>query len=136
MRRRQKKCNEIAEMIRAHNSQADITSFITAIVDIGIGELRKYRLKILQFMLRTYYNRAKNPLNLDALNLTLVDDWINAIHQDQTNTFAHMDQDELAINMNALLIAIRTPFFENNLIAGTDKHKKIAIKLGVKLFGK
>jgi len=136
MRRRQKKCNEIAEMIRAHNSQADITSFITAIVDIGIGELRKYRLKILQFLLRTYYNRAKNPLNLDALNLTLVDDWINAIHQDQTNTFAHMDQDELAINMNALLIAIRTPFFENNLIAGTDKHKKIAIKLGVKLFGK
>ena len=60
----------------------------------------------------------------------------NAIHHDQTNTFAYMEQDELSLNMNALLIAMRTPFFESSPIAGTDKHKQIAIKLGVKLFGK
>lgn len=136
MLRRQKKFAEIAEMIRAHSQQADITSFITTVVDASVGEFNKYRLKILQFMLRTYFKRAQNPLNFDALSYTLVNDWMNAINQDQTNTFAHMDQEELVINMRALIIAIRTPFFENNPIAGTEKHKMIAIRLGVKLFGK
>ena len=136
MLRRQKKCAELAEMIRTHSPQADIASFITAIVNASVGEFGKYRLKILQFMLRTYYKRAENPLNFDTLSNTVVNDWINAIHLDQTNTFADMDQDELIINMRALIIAIRTPFFENSPIAGTEKHKMLAIKLGVKLFGK
>lgn len=136
MLRRQKKCAELTEMIRAHSPRSDITSFITTIVNAGVNELGKYRLKTLQFMLRTYYKRAENPLNFDTLSNTVLKDWVNAIHQDQTDTFAHMDQDELIINLRALLIAVRTPFFESSPIAGTDKHKQIAIKLGVKLFGK
>lgn len=136
MLRRQKKCAELAEMIRTHSPHADIVSFITAIVDTSVGEFGKYRLKILQFMLRTYYKRAESPLNFDAISQLLIDDLLKAIERDQTKTFAHLDQDELFINMRALAVAIRTPFFENSPIAGTEKHKKIAIKLGIKLFGK
>lgn len=136
MQKRHQKCIELAQMIRAHSPQADITSFISKIVNTGIGELAKHRLKILQFMLRTYFKRAENPLNFDAISQLLIDDWLKAIERDQTKTFAHLDQDELFINMRALTAAMRTPFFESSPIAGTDKHKMLAIKLGVKLFGK
>jgi len=136
MIKRQQKIAEIAQIIRAHSPQADINSFITELVNVAINTLSRFRLKIIQYLLRTYFRRAKNPESFDALTDIVMDDWMRAINQDQTNTFALMDKDELMINIKAFQMAVRTPFFEGDPIAGTEKHKRIAINIGVKLFGK
>jgi len=136
MQRRQKKFAEFAKMIRAHSPQADITNFITAIVNESIGELGKFKLKVIQFLLRAYLRRTKSPENFDAHSQILVDDWMHAINQDQTNTFSRLDKDALIISMRAFQTAVRAPFYEGSPIAGTEKHKTIAINIGVRLFGK
>lgn len=99
MRRRQKKFAELAELIRAHSPQADITSFITAIINEAFGEFGKFKLKIIKFMLQIYFRRAQNPENFDTISQMLINDWMHAASQDQTGTFAHLDKDELSISM-------------------------------------
>ena len=135
MTKRRQKFLELSEIINAHSPHADVNSLITAIVDNSIGDLGRFKLKVMQFMLHKYYRRARNPENFDLLSSMLIDSFMHAASQDQTNTFALMDKDELAINLKALNVAISGPFYQNSPIAGTEKHKAIAIRLGVKLFG-
>jgi hypothetical protein len=71
-------------------------------------------------------------INLEAD--ILIPHWMNASQRDETNTIFNFNEDELRLRLRAIQAIARSPFFENDAIAGTAQHKEIAFNLFMQIF--
>ena len=84
--------------------------------------------------MRHFFKHTKSPELINIEIDSLIPYWITASQLDKTNTIYNFRENELKLRFRAIQSLVRSPFFENDPIAGTEEHKDIAFKLFMQLF--
>jgi hypothetical protein len=87
-------------------------------------------------VIRKYFRHSKEPEKFNILMDVLITPFIEAQKRDQTNTFRITTENDMRLQVRAIQMAIRNPFFEDDPIAGTDEHRRLVIEMGVRLLCK
>ncbi len=136
MWRRNKAIALVSQVIDAHDPQSDIEALITRLVDIGMDEWASKNPKILRLVIRQFFRHTKEPEKFNTLMDELMPSMLAAQKRDQSNTFRQMTDNELRLQVRALQMAIRNPFFEQDPFAGSSEHRRWTIEMGIRLLGK
>ena len=132
--RRKKAHLKIAEIINHHSPNEDLSVLVSNVLNCFMDELSRPNRKTLLFVMGQFLKRTKNPqlINMDADVLIPV--WMNACQRDKTNTIFKFNENEIRLRFRAIQSMVRSPFLEDDVVAGTAEHKEIAINIFIKLF--
>jgi hypothetical protein len=125
-----------AESIAAFDTNRPINELVEMMVDECLAAIKKVNPKVIQF----FENRSakKNMLSSDFYHYTdvLVKPYLETAKRNKTQTFRDLSQDEAILIFRAILVLLERPFVEGNAIAGSAKHRKLAIENITRLLGK
>ena len=134
---RRKQANlEIAELINNHPTEQPLSVLASVLTNHIIDKLLIPNRKTLLFIVNLFLRRTKNPERLNMETDMLVPIWMNIYSRDKTNTFYKFSENELRQRLRALQSIIRSPFLEDDPMAGTAEHRKIALNIFMRLFTK
>lgn len=132
--RRRKAISNIAEIINKHPSNQPLSVLASNVLNGFIQELSRPNRKTLLFVMSQFFKRTKNPQLINMEADVLIPVWMNASQRDKTNTIFNFSANELRSRFRAIQSVVRSPFFEDDVIAGTAEHKEIALNIFMKLF--
>jgi len=132
--RRKKAILNIANIINKHPADQPLSVLMSHLVYGFIDEFSKVNRKKLIFVVNQFFKRTKYPMLINLEGDILIPLWMNASQRDETNTIFNFNEDELRLRLRAIQAIARSPFFENDAIAGTAQHKKIAFNLFMQIF--
>jgi AcrR family transcriptional regulator len=136
LRKRKKGIAEVAKLIDTHDPQSDVSELMTRIVDMGIKEWRSKNPIILKLAIRQFFKNSKEPEKFNLLIDDLIPSLLAAQKRDLTNTFRLMSDNELRLQIRAIQMTVRNPFFEDDPFAGSPDHRRWTIEMAIRLFGK
>lgn len=126
----------LANVIDSHDANSDVRTLVTNLADIGIGAWSSKHPMILRLLVRLTFKDTKEPERFHMPLDGLIPLCLAVQKRDQTNTFRLMRAEEMALQIRALQLAIRSPFIEGDPIAGTEQHRQFVIEMGVNLLSK
>lgn len=132
--KRRKAISNIAEIINKHPSDQPLSILVNNVLNGFIQELSTPNRKTLLFVMSQFFKRTKNPQRINMEADVLVAVWMNASQRDKTNTIFNFNENELRSRLRAIQSVVRSPFFEDDVIAGTAEHKEIALNIFMRLF--
>jgi AcrR family transcriptional regulator len=134
--RRKKGHLRIAEIINNHSPHEDLSVLAGHVLNCFMDELSRPNRKTLLFVMGQFLKRTKNPqlINMDAD--VLIPIWMSACQRDKTNTIFKFSENEIRLRFRAIQSVVRSPFFEDDVIAGTAEHKEMAFSIFMRLFTK
>ena len=94
----------------------------------------KLKIKILQYLFKIVLTKSGEPENINLIIDVLIDPLIECRKRNKSNSFRKIEEAEMRLLLRSLQAFIRTPFLENQAIAGTLDHKKLTLDLCQKLF--
>ena len=132
--RREKVHRAFAENIRSFDPSSTVNNIFENLVDESFVIWKQPHPQLLNKMLRQYLKRAKDPERFNTIADMLVPAFLEAMEGNTSGTFRHIDEAELKILLRMVQQAIGSPFIEQDPIAGTPLHRKIAIESCCRLF--
>lgn len=132
--RQKKAIASIAEIINRHPADQPLSTLANNVLNGFIQELSRPSRKQLIFVMNQFLKRTKNPQHIIMEADVLIPVWIEASQRDTTNTIFKFSENELRSRFRAIQSVVRSPFFEDDVIAGTEEHKEIALNIFMKLF--
>ena len=94
----------------------------------------KLKIKMLQYLFKLVLTKSGEPEKLNLIIDVLIDPLIDCRKRNKSNSFRKIEEAEMQLLLRSLQAFIRTPFLENQAIAGTLDHKKLTLDLCQKLF--
>jgi len=134
--RRKRAYEKVIEIIEKHPSDQPLIVLLSDVINFLMDEMLRVDRKKFIFTVRQLLNRSKNPQLMNTQIDVLIPYWMNASQQDKTNTILNYSEDELRLRLRAIQSIVRSPFLEENAIAGTAEHREISFKLGLQIFSK
>lgn len=110
-----------------------IESLVEQMVDATFVAIKQVNPKVIRFFENKFLQKNGLPSNFFGYIDALIQPYIEAAERNQTNTFRPMNQDELRLTLRAILMILERPFVDQDPIAGTSAHRKIAIESIVRL---
>lgn len=135
IRRREKQFIELAKLINEFPNNQPLLHLVSSIIDSSFAEYNRMNHKSFFLVFKMILKFSKNPLAFDDALNHLVEPLIAAQHKNTTNTFRRLDSDELLMLLKTCFAIIRRPFLEQNKIAGSAKHRELAIDTMARLLG-
>ena len=135
-KRREKVHAAFGNSIRSSSPSATVNDIFSKLVDDSFDIWKQPHPKLLNKMLRHYLKTAKEPEKFHAIADLLVPSFLDMMQKNTSATFRQIDENELRILLRMTQQAIGAPFMEQDPIAGTAEHRKIAIESCCKLFEK
>ncbi len=132
--RRRKSLLKLVDVINKYPTEQPLSVLASITVNHFIHELSKPNRQALLFVMSHFLRRTKHPERFSIEGDLLISAWMNASQRDKTNTIYTFSENELRLRIRAVQAIIRSPFFENDPIAGTAEHKEIAFNLFMRLF--
>lgn len=132
--RRKKALSNIADIINNHPPHHTLNVFLTNVLDAFIHELSRPNRKTLLFVMHQFVKRTKHPEMINVAADILIPLWIDAGMRDETDTFCRFSECELRLRFRAMQAVVRSPFFEDDIMAGTEGHRDIALNIFTRLF--
>lgn len=132
--RHKKSISNIAEIINKHPTDEPLRTLASNVLNGFIQELSRPNRKQLLFVMAQFLKRTKNPQLIIMEADVLIPVWIGASQRDKTNTIFKFSENELRSRFRAIQSVVRSPFFEDDVIAGTAEHKEIALDIFMRLF--
>ena len=132
--RRRKALLNFEDIINQHPSDQPLSVLADSVVTCIIDELSKRPRKMLLFFINKFLRSTKHPELINIEADLLIPAWTKASQRDKTNTIYNFSENELGLRLRALQAITRSPFFEDNPIAGTAEHKAIAFSLFMQIF--
>ena len=128
--------NELALRIARFDSNASIQQFSVDIVDIAFTKIQKVNPKVMRFFENRITKRDGLPADYFSYWDCFVEPFLESAQRNTTDTFRQMTKDEATLVIRHLCILVERPFIEDNPIAGTAEHRRIAIESITRLLGK
>jgi len=133
-KRREKVHAAFGDSIRSFSPSATANDIFSKLVDDSFDIWKQPHPKLLNKMLRHYLKSAKEPEKFHAIADLLVPPFLDMMQKNTSTTFRHIDESELRILLRMTQQAIGAPFVEQDPMAGTAEHRKIAIESCCRLF--
>ena len=133
-KRREKVHAAFGENIRKLDPSSTVSEIFTKLVDDSFEIWKQPHPKLLNKMLRQYLKRSQDPEKFHAIADLLVPPFLDAMQKNTSASFRQIDENELRILLRMTQQAIGAPFMEQDPIAGTAEHRKIAINSCCALF--
>lgn len=133
---RQKYINQCIDLIEKHPPDQRAEVLLEKIIDLVINGWNKTNTNALTFILKIFFRSAKEPQKLGMLSDSIIVHFKKAQQKDITNTFLELTEEQIRLRLRAATVALRSPFFENDPIAGTPMHKQISMEILKALFVK
>jgi len=129
---------ESEEIIRQFSPHDEISTVINTIVDAAFKRLqkKKHTSKKYKLLMRLLLKVSKKPEELNRVIDSVIPALLQFARENVTNTCRIMSENECRLALRAFQAIMRSPFLEDDPIAGTAEHKKYACEFGVALFGK
>ena len=133
---REKKFQEAAIRITQFDADTPIHTFVEIMVDTTFTGIQRVNPAVMRF----FENRITkmNGLQPDyyAYMDSLVEPYLAATNKNQTDTFRVLSTSEASLLLRQICLLVERPFMEDNPIAGTQEHRRIAIDAAIRLLGK
>ena len=135
IKRREKQFTALADLINTCPADKPLQTLLGELIDSSFSEYRRMNPRSFFLVFRMIMKFSKNPLAFDDALKTLVEPLLRAQQRDTTGTFRQTDADELLMLLKTCFGMIRRPFLEQSPVAGSDKHKALALDTMVRLLG-
>ena len=135
IKRREKQFYQLVEIINQLPPDQPITNLLELMIDSSFKEYNRMNHRSFFLIFRMILKFSKNPLAFDNALSLLVEPLINAQLRDTTGTFRKTESDDLLMLLKTCFAIIRRPFLEQNPIAGSNKHRELAIDTMERLLG-
>ncbi|QDC95765.1 TetR/AcrR family transcriptional regulator [Candidatus Methylopumilus universalis] len=104
------------------------------LVNKSFERANKLKIKVLQYIFKIMLTRSEEPEKINLIIDVLIEPLIECRKRNKTNSFREIEEDEMRLLLRSLQAFIRSPFLENQSIAGTALHKELTLNLCQKLF--
>jgi AcrR family transcriptional regulator len=128
--------NELALRIARFDSNASIQEFSVDIVNTAFTTIQKVNPKVMRFFENRITKRDGLPADYFSYWDCFVEPFLESAQRNTTDTFRQMTKDEATLVIRHLCILVERPFIEDNPIAGTAEHRRIAIESITRLLGR
>lgn len=135
IKRREKQFIKLAELIDRFPADQPLPALVSQIIDSSFAEYNRMNHRSFFLVFRMILKFSKNPLAFDDALKILVVPLHSAQQRDTTGTFRQTDAEELLMLLKTCFAMIRRPFLEQSPIAGSEKHKALALDTMVRLLG-
>jgi len=135
IKRREKQFYQLVEVINQFPIDKPIRDLLEQMIDSSFKEYNRMNHRSFFLIFRMILKFSKNPLAFDNALSLLVEPLINAQLRDTTGTFRKTESDDLLMLLKTCFAIIRRPFLEQNPIAGSNKHRELAIDTMERLLG-
>jgi len=135
-RRREKVHAAFGENILSMDENSTVNQVFEKLVDDSFVIWKQPHPKLLNKMMRQYLKRSKEPEKFFAIADSLVPFFLKMINKNKSGTIRLIEENELRILLRMTQQAIGSPFMEQQPIAGSAEHRKIAVEICCKLFQK
>ena len=133
---RENKLNGFINAMEQFDSQLTVQDFVDRFVDIAFANISIVSPKVMRFydqrFTRKYGLRADHFDYIDILNAP----YLALCQKNESNTFRTLSLEEIRFIFKCALMLMERPFANEDPIAGTDKHRQIAIENLIRLLAK
>ena len=105
-------------------------------VDTAFTKIQKVNPKVMRFFENRITKRDGLPADYFSYWDCFVEPFLESAQRNTTDTFRQITKDEATLVIRHLCILVERPFIEDNPIAGTTEHRRIAIESITRLLGK
>jgi len=124
---------ELADEINKFPKNKSCEDLCEILVDKSFERANKLKIKIIQYLFNIMLTKSESPEKLNLITDVLIEPLIECRKRNKTNSFREIEEDEMRLLLRSLQAFIRSPFMENQTIAGTALHKKLTLNLCQKL---
>lgn len=138
LQKHKKEVLRVIHRLKEFPPEENIDSFIQLFIETSINNWTRQgsSIKRNQFVIRLYLRRSKEPELINTLLDEFIPVFIDIQKKNITGTLKIMDEHECRLALRAATAIMRSPFIENQPIAGTEVHYQYAQSMLKKLFGK
>jgi len=135
-RGRENTLNTYINAMEQFDTQLPIQVFLENFVDLAFANMNKVNSKVMRFYdqrLTLKYGLTANYFNyIDVL----IEPYLALCQKNETNTFRVLSLEEARFIFKCVLMLGERPFANNDLIAGTEQHRKIVVENLIRLLAK
>lgn len=133
---RETKLNDFINTMEQFDTQLPVQVFVENFVDIAFVNMNQVTSKVMRF----YDQRLSRKYGLtadyfDYLDI-LIEPYLALCQKNETNTFRIFSLEEARFIFKCVIILGERPFANDDPIAGTEQHRKIAVENLVRLLAK
>ena len=133
---RENKLNTVISAMEQFDTQLPIQDFLDQFIDIAIKNMSVVTSKVMRFYdqrLTLKYGLSANYF--DYIDV-LIEPYLAVCQKNETNTFRILSSDEAKFIFRCVIMLVERPFANEDPMAGTEQHRKIAVENLIRLLGK
>lgn len=125
---------ELVDEINKFPKNKSCEELCKILVNKSFERANKLKIKVLQYIFKIMLTKSEEPEKINLIIDALIEPLIECRKRNKTNSFREIEEDEMRLLLRSLQAFIRSPFLENQSIAGTALHKELTLNLCQKLF--
>jgi AcrR family transcriptional regulator len=125
---------ELADEINKFPKNKSCEELCEILVNKSFEKVTKLKIKMLQYLYKIVLTKSEEPEKINLIIDVLIDPLIECRKRNKTNSFRKIEEDEIRLLLRSFQAFVRSPFLENQSIAGTLAHRKLTLDLCQKLF--
>ena len=125
---------DLADEINKFPKNKSCEELCKILVNKSFERANKLKIKVLQYIFKIMLTKSEEPEKINLIIDVLIEPLIECRKRNKTNSFREIEEDEMRLLLRSLQAFIRSPFLENQSIAGTALHKELTLNLCQKLF--
>jgi len=125
---------ELANEINKFPKNQSCENLFKILIDKIFERQKKLKTKTIQYLFQLMLKKSEEPEKFNLIIDILIEPLIECRKRNKTNSFREIEEDEMRLLLRSLQAFIKSPYLENQPIAGTMLHKKLTLDLCQKLF--
>ena len=125
---------ELANEINKFPKNQSCENLFKILIDKIFERQKKLKTKTIQYLFQLMLKKSEEPEKINLIIDVLIEPLIECRKRNKTNSFKEIEGDEMRLLLRSLQAFIKSPYLENQPIAGTLLHKKLTLDLCQKLF--
>jgi AcrR family transcriptional regulator len=125
---------ELANEINKFPKNQSCENLFKILIDKIFERQKKLKTKTIQYLFQLMLKKSEEPEKFNLIIDILIEPLIECRKRNKTNSFKEIEEDEMRLLLRSLQAFIKSPYLENQPIAGTMLHKKLTLDLCQKLF--
>lgn len=127
---------ELVDEINKFPKNKSCEELCKILVNKSFERANKLKIKVLQYIFKIMLTKSEEPEKINLIIDVLIEPLIECRKRNKTNSFREIENDEMRLLLRSLQAFIRSPFLENQPIAGTNHHKELTLSLCLRLLSK
>jgi len=125
---------ELVDQINKFPKNKSCDELCKILINKSFEKSNKLKIKITQYLFKIMLTKSEEPEKLNLIIDVLIEPLIECRKRNKTNSFREIEEDEMRLLLRSLQAFIKSPFLENQSIAGSDLHKELTLNLCQRLF--